>query len=144
MNAATLARAIGCPLAVRLGHASSGGQGEARGHAVDPAVDAGCVGDVQEAVGQRRGQVPAVGRSLGRVGGGDDLHRARQQQVADAALERHAQHGRLDGGRRGGQLVEEEVAGLRGLQPLRPGGRLQAHAIVGDDGQAREVAGLAQ
>src|SRR5438132_12038240 len=46
-------------------------------------------------------------------------------------LECHTQHGSLNRRRRGRQFVEEQVPALGSLQPLRPGGWLQADAVVG-------------
>ena len=69
------------------------------------------VGDMQKTIRQRRTQVPSVGGTFGWVGRGDHLDSTRQHQVADAALEGHAKHGRLYSRRRRGQLVQEQVAG---------------------------------
>ena len=99
---------------------------------------------MQKAVGQRWAQVPAVGGALRRVGGGHDVDASGEQEIADAPLEGHAQHGCLDRGRRGRQFVEEQVAGLSRLQALGPGRWLQADAVVGDDWQSGEVARLSQ
>ena len=70
--------------------------------------------EVAEPVGQRRREVPAVGRLLGRVGRGDHGDAGGQRQVADRALEHDPQQRRLHGRRRGRDLVEERdaVAGL--------------------------------
>ena len=99
---------------------------------------------MQEAIGERRCQVPTISGPLGWIRGGHYLDRSGEKQVAHPALEGHTQHGGLDSWRRGRQFVEEEIASLGRLQSLCPGGWLQAHTVVGDHRETGEVAGLSQ
>ncbi len=102
--------------------------------------------EVDEAVGQRRAQLPAVGRRGPRVGGGHDPYAGRKLQGADPPFEYQAQEGGLDGGRRGGQLVQEQQSSAGPYESYRPVRRGHRDAllcgVVPDDGQPREVGRL--
>lgn len=99
--------------------------------------------EVDEPVGQGRAQVPAIGGAGRGVGRGDDPDFGREGEAADAAFEDDPEESGLDGGRGGGQLVEEHDA-LTGLGeangPIRRGhGHAVAGRVVADDRQACEV-----
>src|SRR5690606_34343376 len=101
---------------------------------------------VHEPVGERRAELPAVGGRGARVRGGHEAYAARQPEGADAPLQHEAQQGRLDGGRRGRQLVEEEQAAALPDQAHGPVRRGHRHAldgrVVAGHGQSGEVGGL--
>ena len=61
---------------------------------------------------------------------------------ADHSFEYHSQHGGLDSGRRGGQLVEKQEADTALGQPCRPGRRSHAYTTVHDNGQPGKVGWL--
>ena len=115
------------------------GRRPAAGQPVGDASRRGLPGQVAQPVGQRGGQIPAVGGLLRRVGRGDHGDIVRKRQVADGPLEDHAQQRGLDSGRSGGQLVEEQHAGTRLGQPGRPQRRGEPDRVPGDDGQPGEV-----
>ena len=97
---------------------------------------------MNEPVGQRRGQVPAVGGHVGRVSGGNDPHMRGKPEVANGFFEHNPQHGGLYRGRGGGELVKKENAPAllgKAFGPVRgrkPSGGLAHH------GQTGKVAGL--
>lgn len=101
---------------------------------------------VNEPVGQRRAQLPAVGRRGPRIGGSHDPDPGRQLQRADPPLEHQAEQGGLNGWWCGGQLVEEQqpsVSPYQSHRPVRRGHRdTLFRGIVSDHGQSREVGRL--
>lgn len=101
---------------------------------------------VNEPVGQRRAQLPAVGRRGARIGGSHDPDLGRQLQGADPPLEHEAEQGGLNGRRCGGQLVQEQQPSAGPYQSHRPVRRGHGYTlfrgVVSDDGQAREVGRL--
>jgi hypothetical protein len=101
---------------------------------------------MDEPVGQGRAQLPAVGRRGPWIGGGHDTYAGRQLQGADAPFEYEAKQRGLHGGRRGGQLVQEQQPAAGPYQSDRPVRRGHRDAlfrgIVADDGQPGEVGRL--
>jgi hypothetical protein len=101
---------------------------------------------MHEPVGQRRAQLPAVGRRGPRVGGGHDPHPGRQPQGADPPLQHQPQQRGLHGRRRGGQLVQEQQPPARPHESYGPVRRGHRDALLGrivaDDGQPGEVGRL--
>jgi hypothetical protein len=89
---------------------------------------------VYQAIRQRRREFPTVRGLFRRVRRGHDAHAGRQREIADDAFQHDPQHRRLHGGRRGGQLVEEQHALTRLGKAARPRRRRQPHAAVHDDG----------
>ena len=108
-----------------------------RGEAADEAVADGLVVDrpveVAEAVGQGRGEVPSVGRLLGRIGCRHHGHVLGQHDVADRALEHDPEERGLHGRRRGGDLVEEQEPPPGELEPLGPARRGEDHPAPAGD-----------
>src|SRR5690606_10569039 len=99
-----------------------------------------------EPVGERRAQLPAVGRRGSRVGGGDDPYTGRELEGADAPLQYETEERGLHGGRCGGQLVEEQQALSGPYEADRPVRRGHRNALFGrvvaHDGQPGEVGRL--
>ncbi|MEZ5234751.1 MAG: hypothetical protein R2749_18910 [Acidimicrobiales bacterium] len=73
-----------------------------------------------EAVGQRGGQIPAVGGLFGQVGGGRHDHLVGQGQIPHHPFEHDPQQRGLDRRRGGGQLVEEQQPVTVGVQAAGP------------------------
>jgi hypothetical protein len=145
-NAATVARgqAVHRPVkAVEAVEPDPAGRGKADREALDDVATVGRPFEVDEAVGQRSGELPPVGSLLGRVRGDDDPHRRGQLDVADRTFEHHAQHGRLDRRRRRRQLVEEQQAVPRLREPPGARRRREPDLPVDDHRQPAEVGRLA-
>ena len=97
---------------------------------------------MNEPVGQRRGQVPAVGGHTGRVSGGNDPHMRGKPEVANGFFEHNPQHGGLHRGRGGGELVKKENAPALLGEAFGPVRRRKPGSGLAHHGQAGEVAGL--
>ena len=97
---------------------------------------------MNEPVGQRRCQVPAVGGHAGWVSGGDDPHIRGKPEVANGFFEHNPQHGGLHRGRGGGELVKKEDAPAPFGEAFGPVRRRKPGSGLAHHGQASEVAGL--
>ncbi len=125
------------------GRAGAGSRGPGATESADDDLVVVGPSEVDEAVGEGRAQLPAVGRRRTRVGGGHDPDTGRESEGADAPLQYETEERGLDGGRRGGQFVEEQQPLARPYQADGPVRRCHRHALYGgvvaDDGQTGEV-----
>ena len=98
--------------------------------------------EVHQAVGQRRRELPPVGRLFGRIGRGHDPDRLGERKIPHHAFEHHPQHRRLHGRWCRGQLVEKQEAVTGRSQAPGPQWRCHLHGPVDDDGETGEVGRL--